>query len=161
MPGSPLPRDLVGARTLGGIWTPSNGPGMLTWESRAVIGGPGCAHRGPVLPCGGPVQLIHPGMYHLFSPCGAHYRKRLNFRGLGYFRRPAHENTEVIFVGHEADENGAYFRGPTNIFVGRPTKLRKLFSSVTRPTKMRRIFVGRGHTDENTSLTDHYFRRPH
>jgi hypothetical protein len=32
---------------------------MLTWESRAVIGGPGCAYRGPVLPRGGPVQLIH------------------------------------------------------------------------------------------------------
>jgi hypothetical protein len=82
-----------------------------------------------------------------------HYRKRLNFRGPGYFRGPAHENTEVIFVGHEADENEAYFRGPTNIFIGRPTKIRKLFSSVPRPTKMRRIFVGRGHTDENTSLT--------
>jgi hypothetical protein len=90
-----------------------------------------------------------------------HYRKRLNFHGPGYFRRPAHENTEVIFVGHEADENEAYFRGPTNIFVGRPTKIRKLFSSVPRPTKMRRIFVGRGHTDENTSLTVPYFRRPH
>jgi hypothetical protein len=37
------------ARTLlGGIWTPSKGPDMLTWESRAVIGGPRCAYRGPV-----------------------------------------------------------------------------------------------------------------
>jgi hypothetical protein len=26
---------------------------------------------GPVLSCGGPVQLIHPGMYHLLSPRGA------------------------------------------------------------------------------------------
>jgi hypothetical protein len=34
---------------------------MLTWESRAVIGGPGCVYRGPVLPCGGSVRLIHPG----------------------------------------------------------------------------------------------------
>jgi hypothetical protein len=29
-----------------------------------------------------------------------HYRKHLNFRGSGYFRRPAHKNTEEIFVGH-------------------------------------------------------------
>jgi hypothetical protein len=29
-----------------------------------------------------------------------HYRKRLNFRGPRYFRRPAHENNDVIFVGH-------------------------------------------------------------
>jgi hypothetical protein len=72
MPGSPMSWDLVVARTLlGGIWTPSKGPGMLTGESRAVIGGPDCAYRGPVLPCGGPVQLIHPGMYHIFSPRGA------------------------------------------------------------------------------------------
>jgi hypothetical protein len=28
-----------------------------------------------------------------------HYRKHLNFRGPRYFRRPAHENTDVIFVG--------------------------------------------------------------
>jgi hypothetical protein len=28
-----------------------------------------------------------------------HYRKRLNFRGPRYFRRPAHENTDIIFVG--------------------------------------------------------------
>jgi hypothetical protein len=72
MPGSPLSRDLVVARTLlGGIWILSKGPDMLTWESRAVIGGSGCAYRGPVLPRGGLVQLIHPGMYHLFSPRGA------------------------------------------------------------------------------------------
>jgi hypothetical protein len=72
MPGSPLSRDLVVAQTLlGGIWTPSKGPVTLTWESRAVIEGPGCANRGPVLPRGGPVQLIHRGMYHLFSPHGA------------------------------------------------------------------------------------------
>jgi hypothetical protein len=72
MLGSPLSWDLVVARTLlGGIWTPSKGPDMLTWESRAIIGGRGCAYRGPVLSRGGPVQLIHPRMYHLFSPCGA------------------------------------------------------------------------------------------
>jgi hypothetical protein len=34
---------------------------MPSWESRAVIGGPGCAYRGPVLLRGGPVQMIHPG----------------------------------------------------------------------------------------------------
>jgi hypothetical protein len=72
MPGSPLSRDLIVAQTLlRGIWTPSKGLGMLTWESRAVIGGLGCAYRGPVIPRGGPVQLIHLGMYHLFSPHGA------------------------------------------------------------------------------------------
>jgi hypothetical protein len=72
MPGSPLSRDLVVARTLlGWIWAPSKGSGMLIWESRAVIEGPSSAYRGPVLPRGGPVQLIHPGMYHLFLPRGA------------------------------------------------------------------------------------------
>ena len=58
--GIPCPgTSLRVARTLlGGIRTPSKGPGMLTWESRTVFGGPGCAYRGPVLPRGGPVQLI-------------------------------------------------------------------------------------------------------
>jgi hypothetical protein len=58
--GIPYPRtSLWVARTLlGGIRTPSKGPGMLTWESRTVFGGPGCAYRGLVLPRGGPVQLI-------------------------------------------------------------------------------------------------------
>jgi hypothetical protein len=68
MPGFPLSRDLVAARTLlGGIWTPSKGPGMLTRESWAIIGGPGCVYRGPVLPRGGPAQLIHPGC--IIFPC--------------------------------------------------------------------------------------------
>jgi hypothetical protein len=72
MSGFPLSRDLVVALTLlGCIWTPSQGPDVLTWESRAVIGGPCWAYRGPVLPHGGPVQLIRPGMYHLSSPHGA------------------------------------------------------------------------------------------
>jgi hypothetical protein len=72
MPGYPLSRDPVVARTLlGGIWTPSKGPDMLTWESPTVIGGSGCAYSGPVLPRGGPVQLVHPGMLLLFSPRGA------------------------------------------------------------------------------------------
>jgi hypothetical protein len=72
MSGFPLSWDLVAARTLlGGIWIPSKRPGMLTRESRATIGGPGYAYRGPVLPRGGSVQLIHPGMYHLSSPHGA------------------------------------------------------------------------------------------
>jgi hypothetical protein len=43
---------------LGGIWTPSKGPDTLTWQSRTVFGGPGCAYRGPMLPRGGPIQLI-------------------------------------------------------------------------------------------------------
>jgi hypothetical protein len=40
-------------------------------ESRAVIEGPGCAYRGPVFLRGGPVPMIHPGVYHLFLPRGA------------------------------------------------------------------------------------------
>jgi hypothetical protein len=58
--GIPCPGiSLWVARTLlGGIRTPSRGPGMLTWESRTAFGGPGCTHRSPVPPCGGPVQLI-------------------------------------------------------------------------------------------------------
>jgi hypothetical protein len=73
-----------------------------------------------------------------------HYRKSLNFCGPVYFRRPAHENKDVIFVGLVADEYNTYFRGPINVFVGRPTKIRKLFSSATRPTKISCILVGRG-----------------
>jgi hypothetical protein len=68
MPGFPLSRDLVAARTLlGGIWTPSKGPGTLTRESRATIGGSGSAYRGPALPRGGPARLIHPGC--IIFPC--------------------------------------------------------------------------------------------
>jgi hypothetical protein len=89
-----------------------------------------------------------------------HYRKRINFRGLGYFRRPTHENTMLFSSALVTDENVAYFRGPVNIFVGRPTRIRKLFSSASRPTKMWYIFVGLSPADENKSLTDHYFRRP-
>jgi hypothetical protein len=72
MPGSPLSRDLGVVRTLlGGIWGPSEGPGMPSWESRAVIGGPGCAYRGPVPLRRSPVPMIHRGVYHLPSPRGA------------------------------------------------------------------------------------------
>jgi hypothetical protein len=53
------------------------------------------------------------------------------FSWVEIFRRPTHENTEVIFVDLATDENEAYFRGPSNIFVGRPTKIRKLFSSAS------------------------------
>jgi hypothetical protein len=38
----------VAPTLLGGIWTPSKGPVMLTWGSRAIIGGPGYAYRGPM-----------------------------------------------------------------------------------------------------------------
>jgi hypothetical protein len=79
-----------------------------------------------------------------------HYRKRITFRGPCYFRRPAHENTDVIFVGLVTDENVAYFRGPGYIFVGRPTKIRKLFSWASGPTKIWRIFVGLTEADENS-----------
>jgi hypothetical protein len=47
-----------------------------------------------------------------------------NIRGPVYFRRPAHENKDVIFIGLGADEYKTYFRGPINVFVGRPTKIR-------------------------------------
>jgi hypothetical protein len=60
-----------------------------------------------------------------------HYRKRIKFRGPGYFRRPAHENKEGIFVGLVTDENTEYFRGPGAIFVGRPTKILNIFSSAS------------------------------
>jgi hypothetical protein len=72
------------------------------------------------------------------------------------------------------DENVSYFRGPAKIFVGRPTKIRKLLSSASGPTKLCDIFVGRSEADENKwgifvgriqadenkSLTGLYFRRP-
>jgi hypothetical protein len=72
-----------------------------------------------------------------------HYRKHLNFRGPDYFRRPAHENTMLFSSATVTDENVSYFRRPTKLFVGRPTKIRKVFSSVSGPTKMCDIFVGR------------------
>jgi hypothetical protein len=50
----------VAQTLLEGIRTPSKGPDTLTWESQTVFGGPGYAYRGPVLPRGGPVQLIAP-----------------------------------------------------------------------------------------------------
>jgi hypothetical protein len=50
------------------------------------------------------------------------------------------------------DENVAYFRGLVNIFVGRPTKIRKLFSSASTQTKMLCIFVGLSPADEHTSF---------
>jgi hypothetical protein len=50
------------------------------------------------------------------------------------------------------DENVAYFRGLVNIFVGRPMKIRKLFSSASGPTKMLCIFVGLSLADENKSF---------
>jgi hypothetical protein len=87
------------------------------------------------------------------------------------------------------DENVHYFRGPSHIFVGRPTKIQKLFSSASAPTKILFIFVGLSPADKNTSfmfvglsptdehtsfifvglspadenkrLTGQYFRRPH
>jgi hypothetical protein len=73
----------------------------------------------------------------------SHYRKHLNFRGPDYFRRPAHENTILFSAARVTDENVSYFRGPAKIFVGRPTKIRKVFSSASGPTKLRDIFVGR------------------
>jgi hypothetical protein len=60
-----------------------------------------------------------------------HYRKRIKFRGPGYFRRPSHENKEGIFVGLITDENTEYFFGPGAIFVGRPTKILNIFPSAS------------------------------
>jgi hypothetical protein len=90
MPGSPLSQDLVMVRTSlegGGVGPHPRDPVILPWESRAVIGGPGCAYRGPVLLCGGPVQMVHPGMYHLFSPHGASCA--VHVVGLGAVHRAA------------------------------------------------------------------------
>jgi hypothetical protein len=53
----------------------------------------------------------------------SHYRKHINFRGPGYFRRPTHENTMLFSSALVTDENVSYFRGPVNIFVGRLTKI--------------------------------------
>jgi hypothetical protein len=72
MPGFSLSRDLAVVRTLlGGIWGPSEEPGIPSWESRIVIEGPGCAYRGPVLLRGGPDLMMHPVVYHLSLPRGA------------------------------------------------------------------------------------------
>jgi hypothetical protein len=58
--GIPCPvTSLWVARTLlGGIRTPSKGPDTLTWESQTIFGRSGYAYRDPVLPRGGPIQLI-------------------------------------------------------------------------------------------------------
>jgi hypothetical protein len=83
--------DLVmgGPDLFGGIRTPSKGPGMLTWESRTVFGGPGCAHRGPVLPRGGPVQLTAswniPSFFATWCPGAVHVV------GLGVVHRAARD----------------------------------------------------------------------
>jgi hypothetical protein len=74
---------------------------------------------------------IHEATYN-----SIHYRKRLNFRGPCYFRRPTHENNIVFSWASVTDEYVVYFCGPVNIFVGRPTGIRKIFSSASRPTKM-------------------------
>jgi hypothetical protein len=71
-----------------------------------------------------------------------HYRKRIKFRGPGYFRRPAHENTEGIFVGLVTDENMCYLRG----------------SGPCR-RKYDNYFVGLNAADENRSPKS--FVRPH
>jgi hypothetical protein len=60
---------------------------MPSWESRAVIGGLGCVYRGPALLRGGPVPMIHPGVYHLFSPRGA--PRPAHVVGLGAVHRAA------------------------------------------------------------------------
>ena len=102
-----------------------------------------------------PQPLKQEGEFSFHAP---HYRKRLNFRGPDYFRRPAHENTMLFSSARVTDENVSYFRGPAKIFVGRPTKIRKVFSSASgtdetvcyfrRPQLGRRKYVA-------------YFRRPH
>jgi hypothetical protein len=56
---------------LGGTPTPSEGPDMLTREYRSVFGGPGCAYKGPALPCGSLIQLSAFWIYHLFWSRGA------------------------------------------------------------------------------------------
>jgi hypothetical protein len=71
---------------------------MLSWESRTVIGGPGCAYRGPVLPRGGPVQLIHPGIYHLFLPRGA--PRAVHVAGSGAVLRAARDRLTGTVSSH-------------------------------------------------------------
>jgi hypothetical protein len=64
--GSSPFRDLAKARILlGGTWGLPEGPGMPSWEPRT------CMHRGPVFYCGGPVPMMHPGMYYLPLSHGA------------------------------------------------------------------------------------------
>jgi hypothetical protein len=91
-----------------------------------------------------------------------HYRKHIYFRGPGYFHRSAHENTMLFSSALVTDENVAYFRGPVNIFMGRPTRIQKLFSSASGPTKMWCIFVGLSPADENRGpLIVHLGLSPH
>jgi hypothetical protein len=66
-----------------------------------------------------------------YQPRAGHYRKHINFRGPEYFRRPAHENTTVIFVGLLTDKHMEYFRRPR-----------------ARPTKITTIFIGLSQTHE-------------
>jgi hypothetical protein len=44
---------------------------MPSWDSGSVIEDPGCAYKGPVFLRGGPVPMMHPGVYHLSWPRGA------------------------------------------------------------------------------------------
>jgi hypothetical protein len=64
--GSSPFRDLAKARILlGGTWGLPKGPGMPSWEPRT------CMHRGSVFYYGGPVPMMHPGMYYLPLSRGA------------------------------------------------------------------------------------------
>jgi hypothetical protein len=69
-------------------------PGTSLWPGPysgvpGHIEGPGRAYRGPVLPRGGPVQLVHPVMYHLFSPRSAPWATHVV--GSGVVHRAARE----------------------------------------------------------------------
>jgi hypothetical protein len=64
-----------------------------------------------------------------------HYRKHINFCGPEYFRRSAHENTAVIFVGLLTDEHMEYFHRPR-----------------TRSTKITTIFVALSQAHENKAI---------
>jgi hypothetical protein len=64
------------------------------------------------------------------------------FSWAGLFSWSGHENTMLFSSTSVTDENVVYFRGPVNIFVGRPTRIRKVFSSASGPTKMWCIFIG-------------------
>jgi hypothetical protein len=67
-------------------------------------------------------------------------QEHINFRGLGYFRRPAHENTAVFFVGLVTDKNMEYFRGQAHentkvIFVGLLTDENVAYSRGSGPCR--------------------------
>jgi hypothetical protein len=65
--GFPCPGTLLRPRPYSEGSGPHPRDPTLTRESRATIGGLGCAYRGPALPCGGLTRLTHAGC--IIIPC--------------------------------------------------------------------------------------------